>query len=873
MGHRPRALGYGLADIATTVAYGADPSDRYVTTWFRRTFDLTVTPNAFDAVSVHLRRDDGAVVYLNGVEILRDNLPFGAVTPDTLALDAVFGDAQDRFLDAVVPDGLLVEGENVVAVEVHQQSPASADLVLDLRLSGWDSPGYVVRGPYLQQPTPSGVIVRWRTAGPSAGRLWWGDELDALTQSVDDPVVGFEHELTITGAPVGGRVRYAVGTPVGKVLAGDDAEHVIQLPPPSSQPRPVRIWALGDSGTADANAEAVRDAYAQLSPDPLDTDLWLMLGDNAYPSGTLEQYDEAVFGIYPTWLQQVPLWPVFGNHDGMSADAATQSGPFFDLFTLPTAGECGGVASGTEAYFSFDYGPVHVIVLDSTDSDRSATGAMATWARADLAALGSQTDWVVAAFHHPPYSHGSHNSDTELNLVQMRENLLPILEEGGVDLVLSGHSHSYERSVLLDGYYGDSTALEPAMVRQGHDGDPLGDGPYTKWPEQVEPHEGAVYVVAGSSGQVSGGLLDHPAMYVSLNALGSLVLDVDGGLLEGRFLDDAGAILDTFAIEKGRTTVVSIDGPRLVASGEDLALTGLAREPDGSEVATYRWDWGDGAPPAFGNPATHAFASEGTYTVTLTATDHAGEEATAAITVAVDDYDPVIDRLEASADPTEGAPVTFTGHATDAGGDPLTYLWTIGTATYAGDQVVHTFLEDGPYTATLTVTDDAGRQDPGCGGGRRGERAAGRRGRERARHRGRGVAHHADRAGERSRGVLRPAHRDLAAARRQRDHRHHRHRHPARRRPLAHRDRRHRRRGRHDEPPPRRAGREPAPEVRDATWWGEAVEGAPVTVYAAAVDPPRSTPPPSRSATTAAPPGSPATRRCCCSATTACTRC
>ena len=87
---------------------------------------------------------------------------------------------------------------------------------------------------------------------------------------------------------------------------------------------------------------------------------------------------------------------------------------------------------------------------------------MMTWLTNDLAA--NDKEWVIAFWHHPPYTKGSHDSDTEGRLIDMRENALPILESYGVDLVLSGHSHSYERSHLLDGHYGTSDTLTGAMI-------------------------------------------------------------------------------------------------------------------------------------------------------------------------------------------------------------------------------------------------------------------------------------------------------------------------------------------------------------------------------------------------------------------------
>jgi hypothetical protein len=137
-----------------------------------------------------------------------------------------------------------------------------------------------------------------------------------------------------------------------------------------------------------------------------------------------------VFDTYPEQLRNTVLWPALGNHDGASADSSTQTGPYYDNFALPRLAEAGGLASGTEAYYSFDYANLHFVCLDSHESDRSPGGAMLTWLEDDLAA--TTADWVVAYWHHPPYSKGSHDSDAEARLVEMRENVLPILESAGV---------------------------------------------------------------------------------------------------------------------------------------------------------------------------------------------------------------------------------------------------------------------------------------------------------------------------------------------------------------------------------------------------------------------------------------------------------
>jgi hypothetical protein len=281
-----------------------------------------------------------------------------------------------------------------------------------------------------------------------------------------------------------------------------------------------------------------------------------MLGDNAYENGTDAEYQTAVFNMYPSVLRQTPLWSTIGNHDTAQSTNPPSSLPYFQMFTLPTSAEAGGVASGTEKYYSFNYGNIHFICLDSMTSSRATSSAMLTWMQNDLAQ--NIQPWVIAFWHHPPYSKGSHDSDTETQLAEMRQNVLPTLESYGVDLVLSGHSHSYERSFLIDGHYGVSSTFTNAMKKNAGGGRENIDGAYTKSALSPNlPNEGAVYAVAGSSGRISGGLLNHPAMFVSLNNLGSMVLDINNDRLDAKFLRENGTIADYFTIIKGGTSPVT----------------------------------------------------------------------------------------------------------------------------------------------------------------------------------------------------------------------------------------------------------------------------------------------------------------------------
>jgi len=424
----------------------------------------------------------------------------------------------------------------------------------------------VTRGPYLQMNTHEAITIRWRTDVRSDSVVRYGTSLNNLRQSKRVSGNRREHEVRLTGLSSDQAYYYSIGSSTEVIGAG--SSYRFSTAPTPGTASPTRIWLIGDSGTANSNAAAVYNAYLN-HPGADNTDLWIMLGDNAYNDGTDNQYQNAVFNMYPELLRRTPLWSTLGNHDGYTADSASESGPYYDIFTLPRNAEAGGLASGTEAYYSFDYGNIHFICLDSYETNRSPTGAMMTWLENDIAATNQQ--WIIAFWHHPPYTKGSHNSDTERALIDMRENALPILEDFGVDLVLSGHSHSYERSYLIDSHYGSSSTFNASHLIDGGSGREDGSGAYQKSPRGS--HTGTVYTVAGASGKISGGRLNHPAMFTSLNQLGSVVLDVNGNRLDAKHLRANGAVSDYYTLIKGVDTSAPILSNVTTPSATSVQLT------------------------------------------------------------------------------------------------------------------------------------------------------------------------------------------------------------------------------------------------------------------------------------------------------------
>ena len=138
----PAELGYGDAPEgrpeATVVNFGPNSAAKYVTTYFRRAFTVN-NPASFSALNLIVMRDDGVVIYLNGSEVYRNNMPSGPIGYLTPASTAVGGADEYTFLSATVDPGYLIFGTNVVAAEIHQNNGGSSDISFDFALTGVQS--------------------------------------------------------------------------------------------------------------------------------------------------------------------------------------------------------------------------------------------------------------------------------------------------------------------------------------------------------------------------------------------------------------------------------------------------------------------------------------------------------------------------------------------------------------------------------------------------------------------------------------------------------------------------------------------------------------------------------------------------------------
>ncbi len=538
-------LGYGDGDENTVVSYGPSPTAKYLTTYFRKSFTV-INPAAYTEMTLGVVYDDGVVVYLNGNEVYRRNMPTGTITYTTPASSTINGAAESAWNTIALSSSLFLTGTNVLTAEVHQISYDSSDLSFNARIVAPSSEviPVVTRGAYLQKLTPNSITIRWRTDIACSSKVQYGTSV-AYGGVVSDGALTTEHIITISGLNPATKYYYTIGSAT-HTFQGDLKNNFITAPAVGTV-MPVRVWAIGDFGNGTTHQLNVRNSYVNYAGST-PTNLWIWLGDDAYTKGLDTEFQDRVFAQYPEQFKSMPLFPTMGNHDYgdigyLSAASQGNNFPYFNIFSLPQNGESGGVASNTPKYYSYNYANIHFISIDTYGCPNAAGSAIRTWLANDLAANTQR--WTIVYMHHPPYTLGTHNSDTELELQNVRQNIAPLLESYKVDLVLAGHSHVNERSYLMKGHFGTSSTFTNAMKVSQQTNSFVKNAPY----------DGTVYAVCGTSGQdpeaVNQPNYPMPAMYFNNNTNNcSLVIDINGNVLSCKYLASTGVVVDDFTITK-----------------------------------------------------------------------------------------------------------------------------------------------------------------------------------------------------------------------------------------------------------------------------------------------------------------------------------
>jgi predicted phosphodiesterase len=269
----------------------------------------------------------------------------------------------------------------------------------------------LIRGPYLQSVTADSIVVAWETDRPSHGEIAYG-ETEAYGWRATDPAVRTRHAVTLTGLAPYTAYHYRVES--GGAPLSEGATFRTAAGPGQTQ---FTFVVFGDTRTQHRVHRAVADQIVALDPDFL-----LHTGDLVAHGHSAGEWG-SFFEIEQELMAHAPLFPVLGNHEGNSR-------LYFDLFYLP----------GNERWYTFDYGNARFVCLQVDGSARfTPHSEQYAWLEETLAT--NVQPWLFVGFHVPPYT--SVYDRLEGNV---RRTLTPLFERYGVDVVLNGHKHNYERN-------------------------------------------------------------------------------------------------------------------------------------------------------------------------------------------------------------------------------------------------------------------------------------------------------------------------------------------------------------------------------------------------------------------------------------------
>jgi calcineurin-like phosphoesterase family protein/K319-like protein/purple acid phosphatase-like protein len=512
------------------------------------------------------------------------------------------------------------------------------------------------KAPYLLfEGSNTAMSVLWQTDMTESNTLRWGTDTGYTMGQATVGVYGsdFQHKYTITGLQPGTKYYYEVpGYGSGSFVTA-----------PAATATAVKFLAYGDSRSTPSNHETVASRMrTRIAADPALQSMVLHDGD-FIASDTEADWTSQYFvsgATYPNMraLQtDVPMIGARGNHEGTGA-------VYKKYFPYPYA---------AGYYWSFDYGPVHVTVVDNYTSFTSGS-AQYNWLVNDLAS--TTKPWKVILTHEPGWGAGTHANNTTIQSV-----IHPLVKQYGVDLFINGHNHNYARALVEGKNY----------VTTGGGGASL-----------YVPNASATNIVK----------VDQSYHYTEI--------DINGSALTMTARRADGTVIETVNVSHGNQSPVANAGVDQSVTDTDgngsqaVTLNGsTSSDPDGT-IASYVWKEGATQIATGATPAVTL--AVGSHTITLTVTDNLGATATDTMVATVNaagNQSPVanagVDQTVTDTDGNGSQAVTLNGSASsDPDGTIASYVWKEGATQIATGATPAVTLAVGVHTITLTVTDNLG---------------------------------------------------------------------------------------------------------------------------------------------------------------------
>jgi hypothetical protein len=368
------------------------------------------------------------------------------------------------------------------------------------------APG-LLRSPYLQSPGLDSILVVWDASDPAEPAIDFGPGPD-YGMSMAATSDGRRRVATLRGLQPGTTYHYRLRA--GARILAEGPEFVFRTAPRPDQ-GPVSFFVTGDVGEEGGEQTTTAASILRAAPRP---EFGLVCGDAVYDDGRSEDYDRNLMRPWKDLLRTIPVWPALGNHDWHTDPESNWRREWY----LPN----------NEHYYSFDWGNAHFVALDTRDEDIYDLDAQVAWLERDLQANGG-ADWLFVFFHHPGLT-CTYKKPTPAVV----QHLLPIFDRYHVDVVFTGHAHTYERLFpIRDG--------KPVSVDQD--------------PRYVDP-EGTIYVVSGAGAKLKKGKPTRrcgPTAFFRDQTIVWTHVSVDGGrcTIRTRQSEDD-ALVDEISITKTR---------------------------------------------------------------------------------------------------------------------------------------------------------------------------------------------------------------------------------------------------------------------------------------------------------------------------------
>jgi len=381
------------------------------------------------------------------------------------------------------------------------------------------APSPFVRVPYVQNVTEGDASVLWMSRPESVDSAWYRvPGLDSAWTGV--PVLDHRHgtrRADLGPLPSSSAVEYVVSASGTRM--GPNAFRT--MPIRGAGGEETRVLLFGDSGWG--GPEQI-DLARQMERQ--DWDLSIHVGDIAYDDGSESEFTERHFRVYPRTLESTPFYPSVGNHDVRADGGRSYDGAFLWPEPLPGA-----------RYYSFRWGRILFVSIDTSSETedvrdlRAGTGRQLEWLRDVLAeaSADSSVDWIITFQHHPVYSHAVGISGHGLDQ-DVRQNLLPLFERYGVDLVTAGHDHHYERTW------------------------PIRDG------RRVVDGCGPVHVLSGGGGasRYARDITNTVLLATAQRVYQYVELTIDADRIRGRTIDRGGQVVDEFTVRRYAGTAAGL---------------------------------------------------------------------------------------------------------------------------------------------------------------------------------------------------------------------------------------------------------------------------------------------------------------------------